>query len=218
MSEEEEGGVMEENNSEEREDVKEEEGGNILDDILNTKEEKFEDEETVKKDEEEDDENDLDLGDEDSPEGSTRKDGVGKGPESDFSDSEDEESKALLRDGRDSEMSFKVRYTRLSNPLNCLFLSRRNQKLTLGLNLEERTRRLLKRKKVSRRKVRMRKMAEQMRQMRRKMMVRGRARRKMERKRRREGRKRATTMQPSSITFSGRQGHYQMIEGSSYNS
>merc|ERR1712096_199083 len=77
------------------------------DDILNTKEEKFEDEDTVKKDEEEDEENDLDLGDEDSPEGSTRKDGVGKGPESDFSDSEDEESKALLRDGRDSEMSFK---------------------------------------------------------------------------------------------------------------
>ena len=31
-----------------------------------------------------------------------------KGPESDFSDSEDEETKAILRDGRDSEMSFKV--------------------------------------------------------------------------------------------------------------
>ena len=96
-----------EENSEEREDVKEEEGGNILDDILNTKEEKFEDEETIKKDEE-DEENDLDLGDEDSPEGSTREDDPRKGPESDFSDSEDEESKAILRDGRDSEMSFKV--------------------------------------------------------------------------------------------------------------
>ena len=97
-----------EENSEEREEVKEEDGGNILDDILNTKEEKFEDEETVKKDEE-DDENDLDLGDEDSPEGSTREEDARKGPESDFSDSEDEESKAILRDGRDSDMSFKVR-------------------------------------------------------------------------------------------------------------
>jgi len=98
-------GVMEEN-TDEREEVKEEDGGNILDDILNTKEEKFEDEEIVKKDEEDDD-NDLDLGDEDSPEGSTREEGARKGPESDFSDSEDEESKAILRDGRDSEMSFK---------------------------------------------------------------------------------------------------------------
>ena len=96
-----------EENTDEREEVKEEDGGNILDDILNTKEEKFEDEEIVKKDE--DDENDLDLGDEDSPEGSTREEGARKGPESDFSDSEDEESKAILRDGRDSEMSFKVR-------------------------------------------------------------------------------------------------------------
>ena len=100
-----------EENTDEREEVKEEDGGNILDDILNTKEEKFEDEETVKKDEE-DDENDLDLlGDEDSPGGSTREEGARKGPESDFSDSEDEESKAILRDGRDSEMSFKVRNT-----------------------------------------------------------------------------------------------------------
>ena len=100
--------AMEENTGE-REEVKEEDGGNILDDILNTKEEKFEDEETAKKDE--DDENDLDLGDEDSREGSTRGEGARKGPESDFSDSEDEESKAILRDGRDSEMSFKVRNT-----------------------------------------------------------------------------------------------------------
>ena len=99
-----------EENTDEREEVKEEDGGNILDDILNTKEEKFEDEETVKKDEE-DDENDLDLGDEDSLGGSTREEGARKGPESDFSDSEDEESKAILRDGRDSEMSFKVRHT-----------------------------------------------------------------------------------------------------------
>ena len=98
-----------EENTDEREEVKEEDGGNILDDILNTKEEKFEDEEIVKKDEEDDD-NDLDLGDEDSPEGSTREEGARKGPESDFSDSEDEESKAILRDGRDSEMSFKVIY------------------------------------------------------------------------------------------------------------
>ena len=97
-----------EENSEEREEVKEEDGGNILDDILNTKEEKFEDEETVKKDEENDD-NELDLGDGDSAEGSTHEEGTRKGPESDFSDSEDEESKAILRDGRDSEMSFKVR-------------------------------------------------------------------------------------------------------------
>ena len=100
-----------EENTDEREEVKEEDGGNILDDILNTKEEKFEDEETVKKDEE-DDENDLDLlGDEDSPGGSTHEEGARKGPESDFSDSEDEESEAILRDGRDSEMSFKVRNT-----------------------------------------------------------------------------------------------------------
>ena len=90
--------------------------------------------------------------------------------------------------------------------------------MTRSLNLEERTRRLRKRKKMSRKRVRMRKMAEQTRQMRIKTMVRGRARRKMERKRKRGRRKRAMTMRPSSITFSGRQGHYQMIEGSSYNS
>ena len=112
-----------EENSEEREDTKEEEGGNILDDILNTKEEKFEDEETIKKDEE-DEENDLDLGDEDSPEGSTREEDARKGPESDFSDSEDEESKAILRDGRDSDMSFKVRKTPYKNTFpSTLFFS-----------------------------------------------------------------------------------------------
>jgi len=100
-------GVMDENTKDEgKEDLaREEDGGNILDDILNTKEEKFEDEDMVKKDEEEDDDNDLDLGDEDSPGG--REENSRKGPESDFSDSEDEESKAILRDGRDSEMSFK---------------------------------------------------------------------------------------------------------------
>ena len=112
-------GGMEENTAD-REEVKEEDGGNILDDILNTKEEKFEDEETVKKDEE-DDENDLDLGDDDSQEGSIREEGARKGPESDFSDSEDEESKAILRDGRDSEMSFKVRNRKISLPSTVFF-------------------------------------------------------------------------------------------------
>ena len=88
---------------------KEEDGGNILDDILNTKEEKFEDEDTAKKEEDEDDDNDLDLGSGNSGESSSpREEGGRKGPESDFSDSEDEETKAILRDGRDSEMSFKV--------------------------------------------------------------------------------------------------------------
>ena len=106
---------MDENTKDEgKEDLaREEDGGNILDDILNTKEEKFEDEDMVKKDEEEDDDNDLDLGDEDSPGG--REENSRKGPESDFSDSEDEESKAILRDGRDSEMSFNV--VRKSGPL-----------------------------------------------------------------------------------------------------
>ena len=93
----------------EKEESKEEDGGNILDDILNTKEEKFEDEETAKKEEDEDDDNDLDLGSGNSGESSSpREEGGRKGPESDFSDSEDEETKAILRDGRDSEMSFKV--------------------------------------------------------------------------------------------------------------
>jgi len=92
----------------EKEESKEEDGGNILDDILNTKEEKFEDEETAKKEEDEDDDNDLDLGSGNSGESSSpREEGGRKGPESDFSDSEDEETKAILRDGRDSEMSFK---------------------------------------------------------------------------------------------------------------
>ena len=154
-------GVMDENTKDEgKEDLaREEDGGNILDDILNTKEEKFEDEDMVKKDEEEDDDNDLDLGDEDSPGG--REENSRKGPESDFSDSEDEESKAILRDGRDSEMSFKVGNFSIlfKHPLT-LLLFRRSPESILGRNPVER-RRLVSRRSATMRRGRMRKMAEQ---------------------------------------------------------
>ena len=153
-------GVMDETTKDEgKEDLaREEDGGNILDDILNTKEEKFEDEDMVKKDEEDDD-NDLDLGDEDSPGG--REENSRKGPESDFSDSEDEESKAILRDGRDSEMSFKVGHFSMlfKHPL-ILLLFRRSPESILGRNPVER-RRLVSRRSATMRRGRMRKMAEQ---------------------------------------------------------
>ena len=84
--------------------------------------------------------------------------------------------------------------------------------MTLGPNLEGKTRRLLQKKKVSRRRVRTKKMEEQRRPMRRKKMTGRKGRvKKTERRRRRGRRRRATTMRPSSITFLGRPGHYQNI-------
>ena len=149
--------LLEEVNKE-KEESKEEDGGNILDDILNTKEEKFEDEETAKKEEDEDDDNDLDLGSGNSGESSSpREEGGRKGPESDFSDSEDEETKAILRDGRDSEMSFKVGANRnIYQSRPC----RRSPRLDQALNQEMKTRRGASSRKVRTGKVMMRRTEE----------------------------------------------------------
>ena len=148
---------MEEVNKE-KEESKEEDGGNILDDILNTKEEKFEDEETAKKEEDEDDDNDLDLGSGNSGESSSPREESGrKGPESDFSDSEDEETKAILRDGRDSEMSFKVGAIAIfDQSLPC----RRSPRLVQALNQEMRTRSAARSREVRMVKVMMRRTEE----------------------------------------------------------